>query len=182
MRRERGSGLITYPIGVSGETIVLTDQIVDHFKKHRQHRPWRREAGGQLFAHFRAGEILVKEATGPRPTDRRGRAYYKPDRRAERREILDRFKSGLHYVGDWHTHPSELPEPSWTDVRNINECFAKSHHELNGFILVIVGTAPAPCGLRVSIHDGVSDFVLKSHEDSVGSAEVQPPRVGLLRR
>lgn len=153
--------MIRYPVGSSVETIVFAESVVAHLMKHRQNRPWRREAGGQLFARFRAGGILVEEATGPRPTDLRGRTYYRPDRRAERKEILERFERGLHYVGDWHTHPSVIPEPSGTDIRNINECFKKSQHSLNGFILVLVGTARAARGLRVSVHDGSNDFVLE---------------------
>lgn len=158
---EGGGCLIRYPVGSSGETIVFVESVVSHLMKHRQNRPWQREAGGQLFARFSAGEILIEEVTGPRPTDSRGRTYYSPDRRAERKEILERFIRGLHYVGDWHTHPSNIPEPSGTDIRNINECFKKSRHSLNGFILVLVGTVRAPLGLRVSLHDGSNDFVLE---------------------
>jgi integrative and conjugative element protein (TIGR02256 family) len=166
---EGGGCLIRYPIGSSGETIVFAESVVSHLMKHRQNRPWRREAGGQLFARFGAGEILIEEATGPRPTDSRGRTYYRPDRRAEQKEILERFERGLHYVGDWHTHPSEIPEPSGTDVRNINECFKKSRHSLNGFILVLVGMARAPRGLRVSVHDGSNDFVLESAIEEISA-------------
>jgi integrative and conjugative element protein (TIGR02256 family) len=163
--------LIRYAVGTSGETVVFADRVVDHLMRHRQNRLWRKEAGGQLFARFGAGEILVEEATGPRPTDSRGRTYYRPDRSTERLEILERFEAGLHYVGDWHTHPSEVPEPSQTDVRNINECFMKSLHSLNGFVLVIVGTAPTPRGLRVSIHDGLNDFVLRPLADTCPAAD-----------
>jgi integrative and conjugative element protein (TIGR02256 family) len=153
--------LIRYPVGSLGKTIGFAESVVSHLMKHRQNRPWRHEAGGQLFARFSAGEILIEEVTGPRPTDSRGRTYYRPDRGAERKEILERFKRGLHYVGDWHTHPSEIPEPSETDIRNINECYKKSRHGLNGFILVLVGTVRAPRGMRVSVHDGSNDFELE---------------------
>ena len=153
--------MIRYPVSSSGETIVFTEPVVAHLMNYRQNHPWQREAGGQLFARFGAGEIFVEEATGPRATDSRGRTYYKPDRHAERREIFERFELGLHYVGDWHTHPSQIPVPSETDIRNINECFEKSRHSLNGFILVLVGTAQIPQGLRVSVHDGSNDIVLE---------------------
>jgi hypothetical protein len=60
------------------------------------------------------------EATGPRRTDRRTRTSSVPDRRAEQREIDDRFRRGLHFLGDWHTHPKNIPHPSGPDVASLN--------------------------------------------------------------
>jgi integrative and conjugative element protein (TIGR02256 family) len=157
--------LIVYPIGASGQALVLSDTVIEYLENHRQIEQCSAEAGGQLFASFVAREVRIEEATGPRPTDKRGHTFYRPDRRAERKEIKDRYKLGLHYIGDWHTHPSARPEASSTDLRNIKECFVRSQHELNGFVLVIVGTSPAPEGLRVSVNDGINDFVLRE-EDS----------------
>jgi integrative and conjugative element protein (TIGR02256 family) len=152
--------VIMYPIGSSGQTLVLADAVLAHFRKHRQARPWSREAGGQLFARLAAPEIRLEVATGPRPTDRRGRTYYQPDRRAERKEIVSHHRRGFHYVGDWHTHPSRHPSPSGTDVRNISDCFLHSRHRLAAFVMIIVGTAAPPEGLRVSLHDGMTEYIL----------------------
>ena len=152
--------MISYPIGTSGQTLVLTDTVLAHFRKHRQVRRWNREAGGQLFARFDAPEIRIEVATGPRSTDKRGRTYYHPDRRAERKEIMSQHRRGFHYVGDWHTHPSRRPDPSWTDVSNIRACFLFSRHKLAAFVMIIVGTATPPEGLRVSLHDGIAEHIL----------------------
>src|SRR5436305_12216435 len=148
LSRQGGRGVIRYPIGSSGQTLVLTDAVLAHFRKHRQVRLWNREAGGQLFAQFDVPEIRIEVATGPRPTDKRGRTYYHPDRRAERKEILSQHRRGFHYVGDWHTHPSRRPDPSWTDVRNIKDCFLLSRHRLAAFVMIIVGTLAPTEGLR----------------------------------
>jgi integrative and conjugative element protein (TIGR02256 family) len=142
----------------------MTDAVLTHFRKHRQ--AWRgtREAGGQLFARFAAPDIRVEVATGPRPTDKRGRTYYQPDRRAERREIASHHRRGFHYIGDWHTHPSRRPDPSGTDVRNIRDCFLLSRHQLAAFVMIIVGFGTPPDGLRVSLHDGVAEYILSPVE------------------
>ena len=152
--------LLYYPVGTSGQTLVLCDEVLKHFAAHRQRLPWQAEAGGQLFARLEAPDICIVEATGPRSTDKRGRTHYHPDRRAEQGEIRERHGHGLHYVGDWHTHPVRQPDASCVDLDNINDCVAKSRHELNGFVLIIVGTACAPKGLRVSVHEGERDHVL----------------------
>lgn len=152
--------MIRYSIGSSSQVLVLTDKVVTHFKKYRQRFCMKAEAGGQLFARFEEPEIRIEVATGPRPTDKRGLTYYRPDRRAERKEIIYYHKRGLHYVGDWHTHPSRLPVPSPTDLSNISDCFLRSSHALAAFVIIIIGTARAPKGFRVSLHDGYVEYVL----------------------
>jgi integrative and conjugative element protein (TIGR02256 family) len=96
------------------------------------------------------------EATGPRHSDKRGRYSYVPDRQAEQKEIVERHKRGLHFVGDWHTHPEASPKPSPADIASITHSFKKSVHSLNAFVLVIVGLDEGAKGIHVSLHDGSS--------------------------
>ena len=146
--------MLHYPIGTSGQTLILASKVLDHFDRHRQ-RKWRQpEAGGQLFASFDGAEILVEEVTGPRPGDRRSRTGYHADRAAEQREIDANYRRGLHYIGDWHTHPTPFPIPSGTDLKTISESVMMSSHSLNGFVLIIVGTNPSPAGIYVLLHNG----------------------------
>lgn len=152
--------MIEYPIGTSGQVIVLTDEVLAHFLRHRQVGRRSLEAGGQLFARIETGRIVVVEATGPRSGDRRSRTSYLPDRAAERAEIVDRHAADLHLVGDWHTHPDGEPQPSGRDLDSMAECYNKSVHQLNGFILIIVGLAAPPSGFHVSLHDGSSHYRL----------------------
>lgn len=156
--------MIDYPIGDSGQVLAFSDEVLQHFKWHRQVRVWHREAGGQLFARIEGSRIIVAEATGPRPGDRRTRTSYLPDRAAERIEIEERFPTGLHFVGDWHTHPEQTPRPSARDIESIGESVSRSGHNLNGFILVVVGKSQAPDGLCVLLHDGRSSRTLKPLE------------------
>lgn len=154
--------MIVFPIGSSGQRLVLSPAVLEHFEKHQQLRWWQREAGGQLFAHLALPDILVEEATGPRPSDWRTRYAYHPSRRAEQREIARRHARGLHFIGDWHTHPEPIPKPSGRDVESMHELVTKSVHSFNGFVLVIVGTAPLPDGLFVSVYNGAGDLPLSA--------------------
>lgn len=151
--------MLEYPIGSSGQVVVLPEEIIRKFRRYRQRRWYQREAGGQLFARLSLSRIVIEEATGPRRTDRRTRTSYVPDRAAEQREIDSRHADGLHYVGDWHTHPEALPGPSGLDIASISELVRESTHALNGFLLVIVGQAEPPGGLLVSVHDRFGGFV-----------------------
>lgn len=144
---------LEYPIGSSGDVLVFSEEVVRKFRQHRQTRWYHREAGGQLFARLSLSRIIIEEATGPRRTDKRTRTSYVPDRAAEQREIDSRHSEGLHYIGDWHTHPEPLPCPSGLDISSISDSVRKSTHALNGFLLVIVGQAELPDGVLVSVHD-----------------------------
>lgn len=154
--------MIAYRLGKSGQRLVFTKAVLDHFRKHRQDGPRTREAGGQLFARFRLPDILLQEATGPRARDRRTRVSYLPDRASEQTEIYSRHRLGLHFIGDWHTHPEDIPSPSRTDISSIQDAFSKSSHSLSGFVLVIVGRCPIPTGLYVSLCNETSIIPLSS--------------------
>lgn len=136
-----------------GPIIVrITSQALATFGAHRQRRCFQREAGGQLFARIRENNWEIVIATGPRARDRRGRFSFWPHRASEQDEIFRHHALGLDYVGDWHTHPQDVPNPSPDDLISIAEVVRKSTHHLPGFLLIIVGRNPFPTGLWASFH------------------------------
>lgn len=153
--------MISAEIGQSGETLLLSNAVLQHFHAYRQTRFWQREAGGLMFARIVGNVITIEEATGPRPTDRRSRYCYQGDRCAEQQEIDQRHPLGLHYIGDWHTHPEPKPNPSGSDDRAMISRINASKHQLKGFLFVIVGTASFPVGLRLIVHNGHTRLDLK---------------------
>jgi integrative and conjugative element protein (TIGR02256 family) len=158
--------MISARIGQSGQTLQFSENVLRHFERYRQTRFWHREAGGLLFARIVDDRIIIEEATGPRRTDRRSWYSYQGDRRAEQREIDERFGRGLDYVGDWHTHPERRPRPSGADDRAMVVRFTESRHQLLAFAFVIVGTDPFPTGLAVAVHDGRSRTDLEVRSQS----------------
>jgi len=135
--------------------IELAEEVVTHFRRHRQKRLWSREAGGQLFGSIEPGRIVVKIATGPRRRDRRGRWFYWPQREVEQAEITHQFAKGLHYLGDWHTHDQKRPAPSVADVEKMTAIFRDSKHNLRAMLSVIVGTEHFPEGIWLGLVDSV---------------------------
>jgi len=158
--------VIAYPIPGTPQRLLFGAQALSEFARWRQLRHWAREAGGQLFA--REGEIDIHVAVvGPRATDRRSRVSYTPDREAERIEIVRMHAEGMHFVGDWHTHPEDRPDPSMRDRRSMSELFTRSSHGLNAMLLIIVGRLDPPEGLYVGLHDGAKLLRLRC-EDAAG--------------
>lgn len=151
---------ITFRIGDSEQRLVLTPAVLNHLAKHQQSDRNSSEAGGQLFARFKGEQIRVERATGPRVTDRRTRYGYIPDRRMEQEEINAMHSKGLHFIGDWHTHPEGIPRVSPSDLHSIRRAFEQSKHHLNGFVLLIAGTAAFPLGLFLSLYDSQSETAI----------------------
>lgn len=144
---------IYYLVPGSTQRVIIMPEVISVFSINRQIGADSPEVGGQLFAYFGDNMVLISMATGPYKEDKKARFHFIPCRKRERKDIKKLFDIGLHFVGDWHTHPQTIPIPSKRDEESIRECFVLSKHELNGFILIIVGTSEFPGGLWVSLHN-----------------------------
>ena len=175
MRRlpRNGTNVITFSVGHSGEFIDFTDAVLNHFHSHRQLKWWQAEACGLLFARTQGKHIIIDDATGPyRRGWRRRYACEIPADEAQR-EIDERHVHGLHYVGEWHSHPEPAPTPSSRDQQTMQSRVLKSNHRMGGFIFALIGQAEFSRGLTVLVHDGVHAITL-SHTDEF-SQPTHPP-------
>jgi len=136
-----------------GDLVVdLTPSALSTILAHQQKGFIRKEAGGQMFATLSENYWRIEVATGPRRGDRRGMFHFWPDRRAEQEEIYRFYEQGLEFVGDWHTHPQNVPSPSTQDVASTESILRKSQHNLPGLLMCIVGRHEPPGGLWMSFH------------------------------
>ncbi len=67
-RVQSRGGMIWYPLGSSGQMVVMTDCVLAHLAATRQLRQSDAEAGGQLFALFDGPKVIVQGATAHRPS------------------------------------------------------------------------------------------------------------------
>lgn len=139
-----------YSVVPGGAAIVFSSGVLATFDQFRQRSHRDREAGGQLFARFVGADTIILKATGPKLLDRRSRTKFEPNRWLQQRELRRNWDRGLHFVGDWHTHPEVRPYPSSLDLQSMKEAFLRSRHELRNFVLVVVGTAGS-VGLHVTL-------------------------------
>lgn len=146
-----------------GIAIEFSAEAISVFEANRQKCWISKEIGGQLFAKISGQRITIAVATITQGKSRRSRFGFFPDRAAERQDVLRYFQQGLHYVGDWHSHPEDYPSPSSVDLREMQDIFRQSRHELSFMILLIVGRTEFPAGLYVGAvtHNGVTPVVTK---------------------
>lgn len=142
--------MLRYKIGEDCH-LLIEEGVRAHLEQHRQIDSTSVERGGQLFARLEPNRVILVRATGPRTSDEKRRFFFRPNRKKEQEEINTLFDQGLHYVGDWHTHPEPIAHPSQLDLRTMADCFARSKHTLNHFLLLIVGQATPPEGLWVGL-------------------------------
>lgn len=146
------NGQLVYATG-QHQRLIVGPSAVLAMQKHRQLREGAPEAGGILFARISRDTINIEEATEPQPVDRRSRFSFWPCTSTQQRLINARFKEGLHFIGEWHTHPQPYPHPSGLDLESMKKCFRESQHELKALVMIIRGTDDSPNGLWVSIHN-----------------------------
>lgn len=137
--------IFNFPGG--NQRLILTNSVLTVMGKYRQTNRRHSEAGGQLFARITPTLIIVAVATEPHRKDVRRRLSFIPDKKRLATEIQTYFSKGLHYIGDWHTHPEKIPKPSWIDYNSMQICFMQSRHELEHLLMVIVGIASFPAGI-----------------------------------
>ena len=100
--------------------MLVEDVVISHVCAFRQTTPHAAEAGGILLG-FRRGEHLhVALATPPGPRDRRSKYHF--FRAAEFHAQIAHSEwvkahETMDYVGEWHTHPENHPQPSALDLQ-----------------------------------------------------------------
>jgi integrative and conjugative element protein (TIGR02256 family) len=118
-------------------------------------RAGRREVGGILMAeHAGVNQFVVREITV-----HRAGAVAAFVRRVE--EALGRLKvffdetnhdySHYNYVGEWHSHPSFIPEPSSRDDRSMRQIVEDASVGANFAVLLIVRLADR-AGMEATVH------------------------------
>jgi integrative and conjugative element protein (TIGR02256 family) len=102
------------------------------------------ETGGILIGRY--GEygdrVLVFRITGPPPDSRRFPANFIRGVAGLARRLRAEWKEGHYYVGEWHFHPSNSPEPSPTDRRQIADFAEDASLLCPRPVLMIVGGDP----------------------------------------
>lgn len=123
----------------NGTVLRFIPEVATVLSKYGQAKATSKEAGGMLFARFADGLISVEHVTTPSLFDFRSRFAFRPSLAHQRDVILKLFSKGLHFIGEWHTHPHEQPQPSQQDIDTARECLVESKHELNAFVVVVLG-------------------------------------------
>jgi integrative and conjugative element protein (TIGR02256 family) len=139
------------------DAVRISGSALNHVSAHRQRRIFSKEAGGQIFGNIHAGVLSIVAATGPYQGDHRSRFAYRSNPTAAQSAIVEQAAQGRSYLGEWHTHSEDLPEPSAADLVAVRALLAASQLSNSDLFLLIVGRIDPPGGLTLlSFVDGSS--------------------------
>ena len=150
------SRVTNYPRPVQGRTpeasqiLLLEPSVIKYIKSYRQLVFASKEAGGQLFGEVNEELVNVVKATGPYRGDERGRYYYRSKPVAAQKAIEKQSKSGLLYLGEWHTHFEDEPNISTDDMDAMHRLLRNSSLNVKPLLMIIVGRSNTLKGLNVS--------------------------------
>jgi len=116
--------------------------------QYRQLGETEAEAGGVLLGRLIEGtrDVVIDEVTTPNRRDRRSRfGFFRSKPRTQRRirEAWAESRQTRNYLGEWHTHPEDHPEPSGHDLTNWARIVAESQFEQDSLLFLIVGRKSA---------------------------------------
>lgn len=124
----------------NGKNIDILDNVGEILKKNIQHLGLS-EAGGVLigYTHKSLGSVVIEEATEPQIEDSRSILgfFRKSNHHLKTVKVAKRRNSG--YMGNWHTHPCDYPEPSFTDISSWKESLDKESSSCDYLFFIIIG-------------------------------------------
>jgi len=145
---------LKYQIPGAVWSLELPSAAVAKLTAHAQRRWWSKESVGQLYSANVQPDIIRIDAVTKLQSSWSSHTRVRLDIPSVNRERAHFFQNGLHCLGFWHSHPEPVPSPSQEDITMAaNHAFA-GRDLFSGIVFVIVGTAPAPDGLGVWVHDG----------------------------
>lgn len=100
--------------------ILIEDAVMRLIRTHRQDQPTTAESGGVLLGFRRGSHLQVLLATPPGQDDWRSRtSFYRAaaGHQAAAQEHWKAHGEAGDYLGEWHTHPEDVPTPSTIDLR-----------------------------------------------------------------
>lgn len=117
------------------------------------------ETGGVLIGTICSNRNLaIISNVLPAPSD----SVHKPflflrGERGLSKQIQSQFP--LYYLGEWHSHPNGLPEPSSIDIKQMQSNAIEAHYGAKSPILLIVGENPESPKFQAFIHSPSKEFI-----------------------
>ena len=103
-----------------------------------------RETGGILMGRYGPDGWIadVIEATPKPKGSRAGWFWFQRSNEGLSALLEERWKTGVHYLGEWHYHPRGKPTPSGLDIRAMCKIAEDAVYCCTSPILIILGGRP----------------------------------------
>lgn len=129
----------------NGGRLKLCAEVLQQMLKYVQDDRKKSEGGGVILGRFIAetNDIVIDLVTEPMPGDKRSRTRFKRGVKSHQ-AIIDKFwctsNGTTNYLGEWHTHPEPVPNPSFIDVKSWKKMLLRDKFDSQCLYYIIIGT------------------------------------------
>src|SRR5690554_372746 len=109
-------------------SISLSKEVISIFKKYVQNDIKKPESGGIITGKVYENKIDVLNCSEPSHLDKRSRYNYNRSHKSAQIYINEKFEESEGkeiYLGEWHTHPEDIPKPRSEERRVGKECISR---------------------------------------------------------
>ena len=123
--------------------LIIKKEIILELSNYRQITVHKNENGGMLIGSklLHDNILEINDMTHPLIEDSFSPTTFK--RSNSHNDILkEKWKKSNHtkmYLGEWHTHPQDIPSPSSVDIDNWVKLMERSKTESEILIFIIIG-------------------------------------------
>lgn len=135
-----GNNFIFNPYDIQ---VSVNEGVVNTWEKFRQTRTDSNESFGIITGSHSDDNkrFCIEDCTTPKRKDKATRFQFSMSDSFHQAFVNTSFKTSngtIGYIGTWHTHPEEIPNPSTVDIQDWQSCMTRNPDR--NLIFVIVGT------------------------------------------
>lgn len=129
--------------------VVIFSEVVEILLSYRQLAKASPESAGVIIGERRGMHLVIRTVSVPSDADLRSRFEVNRISKHHQEKVDTAFRESngtWQYLGEWHTHPEDVPSPSMTDYSSWN----KYLHSPDPLILIIVGRTKWWVGKKIN--------------------------------
>lgn len=128
----------------SGGVIEFGDEAFQMMQSHRQISSKATESGGMLLGRLidNNRDVVIDRITVPINEDKKWRFFFFRKKEPAQKiveKVWSDSKAVTNYLGEWHTHPEDVPSPSSVDLAEWARISQTAKFEQDFLLFVIVG-------------------------------------------
>lgn len=130
--------------------IFISENVLTNLHVFKQDEDRKPESGGILLGEICGNKVVIDRLSIPNEKDKFSRFKFVRNLIIAQSIInYEYYNSGYRriYLGEWHTHPEQHPNPSHTDLKMIKKVFKQSRLNKAFVLLLIQGVETIYLGL-----------------------------------
>jgi integrative and conjugative element protein (TIGR02256 family) len=129
--------------------LIVSKEAIERLTEMRQSDSTDNEAGGILLGRhlIDSEDVTIDEISTPLNSDKRTRfSFFRSSGHNQIANKTWQTSNGyVSYIGGWHSHPENIPNPSSTDLKDWRKCSKNDSFHGTKLFFLIVGISKIIC-------------------------------------